>query len=316
MRRRQFITLIGGAAASLARPLPMWAQQSRTRRIGILTPLPERDADGQAEVTAFRERLSQFGWTDGRNVRIDYRWATSDMGRIHTAAKELVALQPDAILVRTTPGTAALLAETRTIPIVFVQVADPIGPGFVASMARPGGNATGFTNVEPSLGGKYVELLKELSPSLDRVAMIYNPATAPYAQLFLDSAEQAVRSFKLALVPIHAQNGAEIEHAIAAFAREPNGSVACLPDITTTSQRALIIALAAPLPPAGGLLDPHLRCSRRTCLLRHRPDRRLPGRRRLYRSYPSRRKTGGTSGARSGQVRTGHQCQHRQGAGP
>jgi len=162
VRRRDFITLLGGAATW---PLGARAQQGeRMRRIGMLIPFSERDAEAQSQVTAFRERLLQLGWTDSRNVRFDYRWSTGDLGRIATAAKELAALQPDVIFARTTHVTDALLRETRTIPIVFVNVSDPVGAGFAANMARPGGNATGFTNVEASLGGKWVELLKEVNP--------------------------------------------------------------------------------------------------------------------------------------------------------
>jgi ABC-type uncharacterized transport system substrate-binding protein len=165
MNRRAFITRLGGA--SVAWPIATRAQQGeRMRRIGVLIPLADSDAVAQTEVTAFREGLRQLGWTDGRNVQFDSRWAAGDVDRIRTYAKELVALQPDVILARTTPVTAALLQETRMIPIVFVGVSYPVGAGFAASMARPGGNATGFTNVEASLGGKWVELLKEIYPRI------------------------------------------------------------------------------------------------------------------------------------------------------
>ena len=244
MKRRDFITLLGGTA--VAWPLPLMAQQpERMQRVGALIPYAESDAESQAEVAAFRERLQQLGWTDGRNVRIDLRWAGGDAGRIRTLAKELVELQPDVILARTTPVTAALLQETRTTPIVFVNVADPVGPGFVASMARPGGNVTGFTNLEPSLGGKYVELLTEVSARIKRIGLMFNPKTAPYIGPYLRSAEQAGLSLKVATVPNPVQNTTEIESAIDALAREPGGGLVAMPDATTTNHRALITSLVA-----------------------------------------------------------------------
>ena len=167
LKRRGFITLIGGAAVTW--PLAARAQQpERMRRIGLLIPFAESDAEAQAQVTAFREGLQQLGWTAGGNVQFEYRWAAGEVGQIRTFAKELVELQPDVILARTTPVTAALLSETRTIPITFVVVSDPVGDGFVASLSRPGGNVTGFTNVEETLGGKWLELLKGIAPGVAR----------------------------------------------------------------------------------------------------------------------------------------------------
>jgi putative ABC transport system substrate-binding protein len=243
MRRREFITLIGGAAA--AWPLAVRAQQPM-RRIGALTPFAEGDAVAQADVTAFRERLQQLGWTDGRNVRVDYRWAAGEVGRIRTYAKELVALQPDVILARTTPVTAALLQETRTIPIVFVGVSDPVGAGFAASIARPGGSATGFTNVEASLGGKWVEVLKEIYPRIARIAVMFDPRTSPGdGSFYLRLVENAARSIAVETIATPVHDAAEIERAIAAFAREPDGGLLVQPDVTMHSNRALIIAQAA-----------------------------------------------------------------------
>ena len=243
MRRREFITLIGGAAA--AWPLAARAQQPM-RRIGALTPFAEGDAVAQADVTAFRERLQQLGWTDGRNVRVDYRWAAGEVGRIRTYAKELVALQPDVILARTTPVTAALLQETRTIPIVFVGVSDPVGAGFAASIARPGGSATGFTNVEASLGGKWVEVLKEIYPRIARIAVMFDPRTSPGdGSFYLRLVENAARSIAVETIATPVHDAAEIERAIAAFAREPDGGLLVQPDVTMHSNRALIIAQAA-----------------------------------------------------------------------
>src|SRR5215469_9777869 len=185
MRRREFITLFSGAAAW---PLAARAQQpDRMRRIGVLMGYPENDLEGPAFFAAFREGLEKLGWTEGRNFRLDMRWVSPDDAELRQRfAKELVALQPDLILSSVTPTTAALLQHTRTIPIVFATVSDPVGSGFVASLARPGGNVTGFQALLGSLGGKWLELLKEIAPRVARVAMLFNPAVAPYAEAFLN----------------------------------------------------------------------------------------------------------------------------------
>jgi len=199
MRRREFISLLGGAAGW---PLAAGAQQSEAglRRIGVLMGLPATDPVGQLEVAVLRQELRKLGWIEDRNIVLEYRWAGANPKSIETFAKELIALAPDIILSRSTPATAALIRETRNIPIVFTVVAEPVGSGFVASLARPGGNTTGFTNVESSIGGKWVELLKELAPHVARVGLIFNPTTAPYAPPFLRSAETAAAS--LAMEPI------------------------------------------------------------------------------------------------------------------
>ena len=185
MKRRDFIALAGGAAA--AWPLAARAQQpDRVRRIGVLMGYPESDPEAQAFIAAFRGGLRKLGWTEGRNTRIDTRWATpADTDSMQQFAKELVASQPDLILSSTTPTTAALLQQTRTIPIVFVIVADPVGSGFVASFPQPGGNVTGFVVTEGSLGGKWLELLKEIAPRVNRAAFLFNPATASFAEIYL-----------------------------------------------------------------------------------------------------------------------------------
>ena len=216
------------------------------RLIGVLIPLAETDAEAQTELTAFRNELQRLGWTEGRNARIETRWAGGDIVRIQTYAKELVTLKPDVILARTTPVTAALLRETRTIPIVFVGPSDPVGSGFAASMARPGGNATGFTNVEASLGGKWVELLKEIDPRVTRIAVIFDPKTSPgggsyYLRLVQDAAGSI--SVKTIATPVH--DAAEIERAIEAFAQNPGAGLLVTPDVTTHNNRARIISLAA-----------------------------------------------------------------------
>ena len=245
MRRREFITLIGGAAA--AWPVGARAQQpERMRRVGVLIPFAESDVDAQIRVTEFQQRLQQLGWTNGRNIRIDYRWTAGATDRIPIFAKELVQLEPDVIVGQATPSVLALGQATRTIPIVFVQVTDPVSAGFVTSLARPGGNITGFAMYEPAMGAKWLEILKEIAPGVARVALIFNPETAPGRGLFfLRSIETASPSFAVQPIATAVHDGAEIERAIDAFAREPNGGLFIMPDLTTQFHRELIIELAA-----------------------------------------------------------------------
>jgi putative ABC transport system substrate-binding protein len=244
MKRRKLITLLGGA--TVAWPLAARAQQSEAglRRIGVLIGLPATDPVGQLEVAVFRQELRKLGWIEGRNIVLEYRWAGANPESIETFAKEVVALGPDIILSRSTPATAALIRETRSIPIVFTVVAEPVGSGFVASLARPGGNTTGFTNVEPSIGGKWVELLKQLAPHVARVGLIFNPTTAPYAPPFLRSAETAAAS--LAMEPIIApvKSKSEIDSALADLARKPGSGLVGITDSFVIEQRDLIIGLA------------------------------------------------------------------------
>jgi putative tryptophan/tyrosine transport system substrate-binding protein len=229
MKRREFITLLGGAAA--AWPLAARAQQAeRMRRIGVLVVYAESDPEGQAFVAAFREELQKLGWTEGRNIRIDARWGALDAESRQRFAQELVALQPDLILSQSTPTTAALLQQTRTIPIVFAQVADPVGSGFVASLARPGGNVTGFAPIEGSLGGKWVELLKEIAPRVARVALLFNPATATYAEYYLNPFKAAAASFGVEAIVAPVRATSELESVVAALARPPNGGLIAMPD--------------------------------------------------------------------------------------
>jgi putative ABC transport system substrate-binding protein len=302
MQRREFNTLLGGAAA--AWPLAVRAQQTeRMRRIGVLMPYTESDADAQTEVTAFRDRLRQLGWTDGRNARIDYRWAAGKVGQIRVYAKELVALQPDVILGRSTPVIAALLQETRTTPIVFVNVSDPIGAGFAASMARPGGNVTGFTNVEALLGGKWLEVLKEINPRVARIAVMFNPETSPGGESFyLRLVQDAARSIGVETIATAVQDAVEIERAIEAFTREADGGLLVLPDVTTTVHRALIISSAARhrLP----AVYPSRFYAAEGRLASYGID---PAGRHVRRSHSSRRETGRPSGAGPSQVRAVHQ---------
>ena len=244
MRRRDFIALLGCGAA-LALPHVARAQD-RMRRIGVLMAYPEGDAEAQARVAAFRDGLQKLGWTEGRNIRIDTRWATpGDAEARQRFAKELVALQPDLIFSLNTPTTAALVQQTRTIPIVFAVVVDPVGSGFVASLPRPGGNVTGFTLMEPTMAGKWLELLKEIAPRVNRVAFLFNPATAPYAEYYLNPFRAAAASFAVEAIAAPVHDTSELESVVAAQAREPNGGLIAMPDSFMTAHRAEITSLAA-----------------------------------------------------------------------
>jgi putative tryptophan/tyrosine transport system substrate-binding protein len=245
MRRRDFITLLGGAAA--AWPLAARAQQGeRVRRIGVLMGYPENDLEGPAFFAAFREGLQKLGWMEDRNIRFDTRWASPDDAEARQRfAKELVALQPDLILSAVTPTTAALLQQTRTIPIVFATVSDPVGSGFVASLAQPGGNVTGFQAMLGSLAGKWLELLKEIAPRVARVAMLFNPTVAPYAESFLNPFKAAASSFAVEAIAAPVRDMSELESVVAAQARAPNGGLIVMPDTFTDVHRAEITSLAA-----------------------------------------------------------------------
>ena len=243
MKRRAFITLLGGAAAW---PIAARAQQpNRMRTIGMLQPLPASDPDVGLRAKAFEQRLRELGWADGGNVRIDYRWAGLDAAHIRSHARQLVDLKPDVIVAVSTPVVAALRDETRDIPVVFVQVIDPVSAGFVASLARPAGNFTGVTNFEFSMGGKWLETLKDVSPQLVRAAAIYSPRTAPYAGSLLRSLTTAAPAFAVELIDTPVRDVAEIERAIDTFVRAPNGGLIVFPDATTLTHRELIIERAA-----------------------------------------------------------------------
>ena len=245
IRRREFIFTLGGVAA--AWPLTSHAQQpNRVPRIGVLMSYAESDSDAQAWYAAFREGLQKLGWTEGHNTQIDTRWATPDDAEsMRRFAKELVALQPDLLLSSTTPTTSALLQQTRTIPIVFAIVADPIGSGFVASFAQPGGNVTGFTFTEPTMAGKWLELLKQIAPRVVRVAMLFNPVSATYAEYWLNPFKAAAPTFAVEAIAAPVRNGSELESIIAAQAREPNGGLIAMPDSFTDAHRVEITSLAA-----------------------------------------------------------------------
>ena len=244
LKRREFITLLGGAA--VAWPLAARAQQpERMRRIGVLMSFAESDPGAQARNAAFHDGLQKLGWTEGRNIRLDTRWATANVELIQRFAKELVALRPELVLSATTPTTAALLQQTRTVPIIFAVVSDPVGSGFVASYERPGGNVTGFTNLEPTMAGKWLELLKEIAPLVERVAFLFNLGTAPYAEYYLNAFKAAAASFAMEATAAHVRNTSELESVIAAHAREPNGGLVVMPGAFTDAHPVEITWLAA-----------------------------------------------------------------------
>ena len=241
MRRREFITLLGGAAAGW--PLVARAQQSeRVRRIGVLMAA---DPSQQSYVTAFRGALTKLGWAEGSNLRTEVRWGAGDADKIRSFAKELIDLRPDAIVGQSTPVVAALARETQTIPIVFVNVADPIGSGFVASLARPGGNLTGFTTDNPAFGGKWVQLLKEIAPQTVRVALMFNPTTAVPLKFYMPSVQAAASTagVEVKATPIHAKD--EIEGVIAAQARDQSSGLIVMPDPFNAANGEHITLLAA-----------------------------------------------------------------------
>ena len=242
MRRRAFITLLSGAATW---PLVARAQQP-TRHIGMLIGYAENDPEIQARLAAFRQALEGNGWKVGGNLRIDYRFAPASPDQAQVYAKELVALRPDVLVGNSTPSTAALLQETGAIPVVFVGVSDPVGSHFVASIARPGGSATGFTIFAPSMVGKWLEMLKQVAPGITRAAVIFNPQTAPGSgSFFLEPFEAVARSFAVEPIAARTKDANEIAGVVAAMAREPGGSLVIMPDAFTTVHRQLSILLSA-----------------------------------------------------------------------
>jgi putative ABC transport system substrate-binding protein len=242
MRRREFISLLGGAAAW---PLRAHAQQTdRTRRIGVLMNLAADDPESPVRVAAFAQGLQELGWIVGRNVRIDTRWGASDPDRSRSYAAELVALAPDVILASGTPSVTALLPATRTVPIVFANVIDPVGSGFVESLARPGGNATGFSMFEYGISGKWLELLKEIAPRVTRVAVLRDPAFASGGGQ-LGALQAVASSFGVELRPVGVRDAGEIERAVADFARASNGGLIVTGSTSAVAHRNLIVTLAA-----------------------------------------------------------------------
>jgi putative ABC transport system substrate-binding protein len=242
MRRRDFITLVGAAAAW---PLATRAQQpEQVRRIAVLMNVAADDPDGHAGVAAFQQVLQKVDWNDGRNLRIDIRWGGNDVDRDRKYASELVALAPDVILANGTLGVAALQHVTRTLPIVFVGVADPVGAGFVDTLARPGGNVTGFMIFEYSLSGKWLELLKQIGPKLTQAAVLRDPAN-PAGIAQFGAIQTAAQSLKVEVRPISVRDAGEIGRAIAAFARPANGGLIVTPSASVSAHHDLIISLAA-----------------------------------------------------------------------
>jgi putative ABC transport system substrate-binding protein len=244
MRRREFVSL--SVAAAVSWPVAVRAQQPEPmKRIGVLVGLTEDDPDTKVRLVGLRQGLEGLGWSEGRNVRIDYRFAPAGT-EAQLLAKELIALQPDVLLAMSTPIVTALQRETRTIPIVFVAVADPIGSGFVSSLARPGGNITGFLLFEASTTGKWLELLKQITPNLTHVAVVINPKSAVYYEFYLRAAQAAASSLGIDIVLAPIENDpAKISGAFEAFARAPNGGLVLPPDTNTNVHRDLIISLAA-----------------------------------------------------------------------
>jgi putative tryptophan/tyrosine transport system substrate-binding protein len=313
LHRREFITLLGGTAA--AWPLAARAQQpERVPRIGVLMASAADDPENQARMAAFLQGLAQLGWTDGRNVRIDTRWATTNADDLRRHAAELAALTPDVLVAASGTSTVApLLQATRAVPIVFVAVVDPVGAGFVASLARPGGNATGFLMFEYGLSGKWLELLKQVAPGVTRAAVLRDAAIASGIGQF--AAVQAVApSLGVELSPVDARDVPEIERAVAAFASSGNGGLIVTPSPVANRHRDLIATLAArhrlpavygsrPYVAAGGLIS-------------YGPDliEQVPARRRLHRPHPQGREAGRPTSTGTDQIRAGHQPQDRQGA--
>jgi len=243
LNRREFITLLGGAAVAF--PLAASAQQrERTRRIGVLMNLASDDAEGQARLAAFLQGLQEAGWAVGRNMRIDLRWGGGDPESFRKQASELVALAPDIVFASGIPAATPLLQATRTVPIVFAQVVDPVGAGLVASLARPGGNATGFTSPEYGFAGKWVELIKEIAPGVTRVAVLRD-ATSSSGIGYMGAVRLAASSFGMELTPVGITDAGEIERGVTAFGRASNGALIVTGNTLTMVHRELIITLAA-----------------------------------------------------------------------
>jgi putative tryptophan/tyrosine transport system substrate-binding protein len=240
-KRREFITLLGGAAA--AWPIVARAQQSeRMRRIGVVMAYAESDPNGQVQFRALREHLQRLGWTEGTNLRINLRFGAGDPVRIRQLAKELLSLGPDLMVSNSNVVTTILQSEVHTLPLVFVSVSDPIGSGFIADLARPGGNITGFANFQASMGGKWLEKLLEIAPLVQRVGLVYHPEPPNFG--YLRSAEAVAPPLKIKLdgLPVHGR--AEIEQALETFAREPRGGLIIAPNVVTFANSSLIVALA------------------------------------------------------------------------
>ena len=244
MQRREFITLFGGVAVSVS--FPAFAQQAeRMRRVGVLMAYAESDKESQARVAIFRQELQKLGWTEGRNIQIDIRWAPVDAEKINRFARELVASKPDVVLSSTTSTTEALLQQTLTLPVIFATVADPVGSKFVAKLSRPGGNVTGFTNLEGSMAGKWLELLKQIAPGVDRIALLFNPATTPYVDIFLGPFRAAAAALAVEAIATPVVDTSTLDSTVAAFASAPNGGFVVMPGPFMSNRSGQLTSLAA-----------------------------------------------------------------------
>jgi putative ABC transport system substrate-binding protein len=241
MKRREFITLLGGAGVW---PLAVLAQQAdRMRRIGVVMAYTESDPNGQVQVAAFKQQLQKLGWMEGSNIQIEFRYAADDPARIRTLARELLDLRSDVMVSNSNFVTTLLQSVVHSVPLVFVSVSDPIGSGFVKDLARPGGNVTGFANFQPSMGGKWLEKLREIAPQVERVGFLLRPEPPNIG--YLRSAEAAAPSFKINLVTLEAQSRGEIERVIGTFATEPHGGLIIAPNVVNFANSDVIVALAA-----------------------------------------------------------------------
>jgi putative tryptophan/tyrosine transport system substrate-binding protein len=246
MRRREFITFVCGVGAWPFASYAAMAQPSdRVRQIAMLSGFSAADPEAQARIAVLQQGLKELGWMEGRNLSIEFRWGTGGAEQMRKFARELIDLKPDLILGMTTPAVTALVQETNSIPIVFVNIVDPLGRGLISNMARPGGNITGFLNFEFSMGGKWLETLKQIAPAVKRVGLLFNPDTAPYAGSFVRVAEAAAPSFGMEPIAAEARDDGELKRTVADFAARPAGGLIILPDAFTTGHRDLIIALAA-----------------------------------------------------------------------
>ena len=243
MGRREFVTLLGGAAAW---PLVARAQHGqRVRRVGVLMGLVASDAEAQSRVAALEHGLRELGWVKGRNLWVEYRWAGGGENELRNQAAELLAMSPDLILANSTPVTAALREQSQVVPIVFTQVTDPVGQGLVPNLAHPGGNLTGFTSFEFSIGTKWLQALKQTAPHVTRVALVFNPHSAPFADLFVRPVEAAAPSFSVTPIAAAVRSADDLDRVFNALAREANGGLMVLSDLGMTNHRDALIALAA-----------------------------------------------------------------------
>jgi putative tryptophan/tyrosine transport system substrate-binding protein len=243
MRRRDFITLIGGGA--IAWPFAAQAQQPSLKRVGVFMTYPKDAQEIQGYLATFYNTLEKLGWIEGQNIKFDYRWPGDDATLLEQAAKELVALQPDLILAASSPATAFVLKQTSTIPVVFANIVDPVGQGFVASLSRPGGNATGNVNLEPSMAGKWINILKEIMPTLTRIAVPFNPVSAPYADFYLKTLRSAAPTFSVEVISGSVADLAALEAFVAAQAREPNTAIIPMPSAFSTGHTTELAAMMA-----------------------------------------------------------------------